>query len=185
MNEACNQYRESLCAQFDAGLALEVAAQDHAASCAECAAYRERLAAMNNAFFAMPLEAPRNALVQRVKAQVAAEHVYTNDVRWWLPAASLCACALLCVAIVYFAVPVDPWTWWDYASETSATPRWMLGEVSLAREIASAQALWNDVTGLLAPFSTPLLWILAGLAAVVLTAVNSAEAYRLRTIRRS
>ena len=89
------------------------------------------------------------------------------------------------VAIVYFAVPVDPWTWWDYASETSATPRWMLGEVSLAREIASAQGLWNDVTGLLAPFSTPLLWFLAGLAAVVLTAVNSAEAYRLRTIRRS
>ena len=185
MNNTCNEYRDSLRERFDTGLGLAEVAGDHAATCAECRAYRDQLAAVDAALFAMPLEVPRNVLVQRVKSRLAAEPAYTNDARWWLPAASLCAGALLCACVLYFAVPIDPWTWWDYASESSATPQWMLGEISLAHEIASAQALWNEVSELLAPFSTPLLWMLAGLAAVVLATVNGAEAYRLRTIRRS
>lgn len=185
MNDTCKRYRESLRAQFDARLDIEDAAEEHAASCAECRAYRDQIAALDAAFFAMPLEAPRNALMQRVKSRIAAEPVYANDARWWLPAAALCSCALLSIAIVYFAVPVDPRAWWNYANETSVTPQWMLGEISLSGEIASAQAMWGDLSELLAPFSTPLLWAFAGLAAVVLTAVNGAEAYRLRAIRRS
>jgi len=185
MNDACKQYRELLRAQFDAELDLENVAHDHAADCGDCRAYRDQMAALNAAFFAMPLEVPRNALMQRVKSRIASEPAYTNDARWWLPAAALCACALLCIAVVYFALPVDPWTWWDYASETSATPQWMLGEISLSHEIASAQALWSYMSEMLAPFSTPLLWTFAGLAALVLATVNGAEAYRLRTMRRS
>lgn len=185
MNDVCNEYRVSLRERFDAGLAVEEVSEDHAATCPDCRAYREQVAALNAALFMMPLEVPRNALVQRVKSRLAAEPAYANDARWWLPAASLCAGALLCVCVLYFAVPIDPWTWWDYASETSVTPQWMLGEISLAQEFASAQALWNDVSEVLAPFSTPLLWMLAGLAAALLTAVNGAEAYRLRTMRRS
>ena len=185
MNDVCKQYRESLIAKFDAGLGLDDVALDHAADCAECRAYSNQMVALNAAFLVMPLEVPRNALMQRVKSRIASEPAYTNDARWWLPAAALCACTLLCIAVVYFALPVDPWTWWDYANETSATPQWMLGEVSLSREIASAQALWSNISEMLAPFSTPLLWTFAGLAALVLATVNGAEAYRLRTMRRS
>ena len=185
MNDTCSKYRMSLREQFDAGLGLEEVTDDHAATCPECRAYHEQMAALNAAFFMMPLEVPRNVLVQRVKSRLAAEPAYANDARWWLPAASLCAGALLCACVLYFAGPIDPWAWWDYANETSATPQWMLGEISLAQEIASAQTLWHDLSGALAPFSTPLLWMLAGLAAALLMAVNGAEAYRLRTMRRS
>lgn len=181
MNTDCAAYRESLRARFDDGAPLGPEAPDHADHCAACAAYRSELCALDDAFAAMPFEVPRNALAHRVKARLAAEPAYTNDARWWLPAAAALACSLVIGAAWYFAVPVDPWTWWDYANRSGATPAWMLREISFNAELATAQAYWGRFAALLAPFSSSLVWTVVAAAALVLAGVNGAEAYRLRT----
>ncbi|MBM3288598.1 MAG: hypothetical protein FJY92_00460 [Candidatus Hydrogenedentes bacterium] len=180
MNTDCSTYRETLRTRCDAGAGMADGAPDHADECAACAAYRDELIAFSDAFAAVPLEVPRNALVQRVKARLADEPAYANDVRAWLSAAGALACALLVGAALYFGAPVDPWTWWDYAIETGATPEWMLRGTTFDAEVAIAQGYWNEFSALLAPYSSTAMWSAAAAAALVLVALNGAEAYRLR-----
>ncbi len=180
MNTDCTAYRDSLRARFDAETAFAQDARDHAAECAECAAYREELIALTNAFSAMPLDIPRNALAQRVKSRLALEPACSNDARWWFPAAAAFACVLLVGATLYYSVPIDLWTWWDLANQSGATPEWMLREMSLTDDLAMAQGYWDDFSALFTLVSTPLLWTVAAAAAVFLAGLNGAEAYRLR-----
>jgi hypothetical protein len=179
MNSGCAEYREALRAHFDNGDDQPIT-HDHVHACQSCAAYRNELIALHVAFAAMPLEMPRNALAQRVKARLAAEPAFANDVRWWMPATIACSVALLVALTVYFAVPIDPWTWWDYASRPAATPQWMLGEMSFTGELLAAQAYWNDFSGVFRGVSTRVLWSVAALAALFLAGLNGAKAYRLR-----
>ncbi|HRI86980.1 MAG TPA: hypothetical protein PLJ47_15790 [Candidatus Hydrogenedentes bacterium] len=181
MNEHCRKYRDTLHAQFDGGLVMEVAAHEHAAECLECRAYCDQLRTLNSALLALSLEMPRNALVQRVKSSVAAEPLYTNDAHWWLPAAAACTVVLLSGLLLYFAVPVDPARWWDYANQPSTTPSWMLGEISLVEELASLERYWANSSARLDSLSTPLWSGVAGVATLFLVAFNGAKAYSLRT----
>lgn len=180
MKQDCVTYRALLRERFDAGAPLEVEGPEHAEACADCAAFRERLLGFAGAFGAMPLEVPRNALTQRVKSRLAAEPAYSNDTRWWLPAAALCACALLVCTVLYYSVPLDPAVWWDFANESSVTPAWLSGEFSLANDLAMMQVYWNDVSTVFALSSSPLLWAVATAAVILLAGLNGAEAYRLR-----
>jgi hypothetical protein len=180
MNVDCTTYRESLRRHFDTGADIARDTPDHAAECAGCAGYRDELIALTDAFAVIPLEIPRNALTQRVKSRLALEPVYANDARWWLPAAAAFACALLVGATLYYSVPIDPWTWWDLANQSGATPEWMSREMSLTDDLAMAQGYWDDFSAMFTSISTPLLWTVAAAAAVFLAGLNGAEAYRLR-----
>jgi len=180
MNNDCKTYRESLRERFDAEADIARDTPDHAAECAGCAVYREELIALANAFSAMPLDIPRNALAQRVKSRNTLEPVCSNDARWWFPAAAAFACALLVGATLYYSVPIDPWTWWDLANQSGATPEWMSREMSLADDLAMTQGYWNDFSAMFTSISTPLLWTVAAAAAIFLAGLNGAEAYRLR-----
>jgi len=182
MNTDCMEYRELLRERFDAGMPVDDGAPDHADRCPECAAYRHNLVAMEDAFAALPLEAPRNVLVQRVKARIAAAPAHANELRWWLPAAALLACALSAGAIWYFAVPVDPWTWWDYANQAAAASDWAQGVESFEADLAAVQEYWDSFSAPFASYPATLLWGVAICVIVLLAALNGTEAYRLRTV---
>ncbi|NUM54872.1 MAG: hypothetical protein HUU46_14595 [Candidatus Hydrogenedentes bacterium] len=178
MTNECGIYRAQLREAFDAGAGPPDGG--HASTCAECAVYRDTLWSIAASLAAMPLEVPRNALKQRVKMRLAAEPSYANDARWWLPAAAVAACALLVGLTVYYAVPTDPYLWWDYANQTAATPDWLLREMSITEDVAAVQRYWSDFTAVFASVSSPLLWAVAAAAVVLLVCLNGAEAYRLR-----
>lgn len=180
MNTECTTYREALHVSFDAGEVIAANLAIHAEQCAACAAYRDELAALDAAFLAIPLEVPRNALAQRVKARLAAEPAHANDARWWLPSAAVLACTIAVCAAWYFAVPVDPWTWWEYANQTGPTPEWLVRETPLDAEFAAMQLYWNGFSGYLGSFSSSLMWTVVATGALIVAGLNGAEAYRLR-----
>ena len=184
MTMDCETYRRSLGRKFDAGEDLHCIDSAHASQCDACAAYRENLVALNSAFRDLPLELPRPGFHADLKRRLAGEMSRGEDVRWWIPAAAVVACLIAALGVWYYAVPLDPFVWWNALNERAVTPAWMTGEASWQQDLDLLEQYWDDGAALLAQVSGPGLWGASIAALVIVIVFNASEARRLHSERR-
>ncbi|MDZ4860742.1 MAG: hypothetical protein SGI88_17340 [Candidatus Hydrogenedentes bacterium] len=174
----CETYRAECDQQFDAGEVV-ILDGEHAAACADCAAYGERLAAMQEALSRAPLETPRASFTEVLKARLAQERAHADESQWWIGASAFAACALFVVAGWYAAGPINPSAWIN--RDLAGISVWQyVEEVTRDSSLAWAKHYWFIATEPLSGLASPRTWTLAVLALIALVSVNMAEAYRLR-----
>jgi len=167
----CEETRRAMRQRFDRGLPLSAGLEGHVAVCARCAAYLERLVALDAALGELPQEAALPGLAQRLRAGVAAAAQEAPV----MPSHRVVAC--IAVAVLCIAAAVG-WLYPLSVRPAMGLPRLgaYMPEVTFqnAGEWLSmhVQTLWRGATELPLPLPAPALWGLAGALALFIVVFN-------------
>jgi hypothetical protein len=175
----CSEVRQCIRRWFDEGTELPIEAAAHAARCAGCGAYLDRLERLEETLHMLPVEAMPTELETRLAAQYAP---YANRFRLY-PGFAL-ALALSIAAVLggwYYPLPVEPENLWNQAATWAATLDlhgigvWLHEQaIAVYRQLAG-QLVARDV------LSPLLMWGLLAGSALLLAAFNGFEAMTLRS----
>ena len=180
----CKQIQREMDAAFDAGVAMNATAANHARTCPDCAAHQRTLDNLDGTLRAVPPVLPAPALVARIQDRIAAEPV-RQPRPWVYPLATAAAVLLLAALgrIAHTMFPTAGWVRQAWLPQEPILPDWAFLEeellgipVAVAEDMAVfsewAGDLWRSVNlweaGPLGG-DNPWVWVL--FAACVATAV--------------
>ena len=106
----CKQIQREMDAAFDAGVAMNTTAANHARTCPDCAAHQRTLDNLDGTLRAVPPVLPAPALVARIQDRIAAEPV--RQPRPWVYPLATAAAVLLLAALGRIAHTMFPTAGW-------------------------------------------------------------------------
>lgn len=170
----CKETRRAIRQRFDRGLPLSAGLESHMAVCGRCAAYLERLVALDAALRELPQEKPLPGLAQRLQAGVAGQKVPMMPSHRVVAAIVLAVLGLGAGAGWLYPLSVRPAT--GLTVLAAYVPQMTLQDAGAWLSV-QMQALWRGATSWNAelPLPTPALWAQAGILAVLIVVFNLAQ----------
>ncbi|GMV99436.1 MAG: hypothetical protein AMXMBFR84_05750 [Candidatus Hydrogenedentota bacterium] len=176
----CDQVRVTIAALFDADEPMLPEVDSHLAVCPGCAAYLDRLAAVDDALLHLELEPVRRELVTAVQARIASEagRYRVRNVTIAIVATIVLSGAAM--AGWFYPGAAEPAVWWSWINQTFAitlvaTPQYSIGDLAV-----ELQNLLDTFFRAVPTISNGLLVSALVSAAGVLAIVNGIEVVRIR-----
>lgn len=169
----CQETRRAIRQRFDRGLPLSAGLEGHVAVCARCAAYLDRLVALDAAFGELPQEGPFPGLAQRLRAGVAAAGQQAPMMPSHRVVAGIAVAVLGIAAAVGWLYPLSVRPAIGLTRLTAYVPQMTLQDAGAWLSV-HVQALWRGATSWNAALPLPplALWALAGVLALFIVVFN-------------
>ena len=170
----CEETRRAIRQRFDRGLPLSAGLESHMAVCARCAAYLDRLVALDAALRELPQEKPLPGLAQRLQAGVAGQKAPMMPSHRVVAAIVLAVLGVAVAAGWLYPLSVHPAA--DLTGFAAYVPQVTLQNAAAWLSV-QAQALWRGATSWNAelPLPAPALWALAAVLALFIVVFNLAQ----------